>query len=96
MRPSSLVPHVINICETACFHLRTILKIRQFLDKDSTILLLHVSVISRLDYSNSLLFGLPDYVSNRLRLTQNSTARQVLSARRKHDHVAKNVNGQYA
>ena len=35
----SLVPHVTNICMTSCFHLRAILKIRQFLDKDSTILL---------------------------------------------------------
>ena len=82
----SLVPHVTNICKTACFHLRAILKIRQFLDKDSTILLLHVFVISRLDYCNSLLFGPPDYVINRLQLIQNSAAHLVFCAR-KHDHV---------
>ena len=82
----SLVPHVTNICKTSCFHLRAICKIRQFLDKDSTILLLHAFVISRLDYCNSLLFGLPDYVINQLQLIQNSAARLVFCAR-KHDHV---------
>jgi len=82
----SLVPHVTNICKTSCFHLRAIRKIRQFLDKDSTIVLLHAFVISRLDYCNSLLFGLPYYVINRLQLTQNSAARLVFCAR-KHDHV---------
>ena len=56
----SLVLHVTNICKTSCFHLRAICKIRQFLDKDFTILLLHAFVIPRLDYCNSLLFGLPD------------------------------------
>ena len=50
----SHVPHVTNICKTACFHLRAILKIHQFLGKDSTILLLHTFVISRLDFCNSL------------------------------------------
>ena len=82
----SLVPHVTNICKTSCFHLRAIRKIRQFLDKDSTILLLHAFFISRLDYCNSLLFGLPDYVINRLQLIRNSAARLV-SCARKHDHV---------
>ena len=82
----SLVPHVNNICKTSCLHLRAIRKIRQFLDKDSTILLLHAFVISRLDYCNSLLFGLPDYVINRLQLIQNSAARLVFCVR-KHDHV---------
>ena len=51
--------------------------LRQFLDKDSTILLLHAFVISSLDYNNSLLFGLPDYDINRLQLFQNSAARLV-------------------
>ena len=82
----SLVPHVTTICKTSCFHLRAVHKIRQFLDKDSTILLLHAFVISRLDYCNSLLFGLPDYVINRLQLIQNSAARLVFCTR-KHDHV---------
>ena len=46
----SLVPHVTDICKTSCFHLRAIRKIRQFLDKDSTILFFHAFLISRLDY----------------------------------------------
>ena len=37
----SLVPQVTNICKTSCFHLRTIHKIRQFMDKDSFIWILH-------------------------------------------------------
>ena len=76
----SLVPHVTNIYKTSCFHLRAVRKIRQFLDTDSTILLLHAFVISRLNYCNSLLFGVPDF------LIQNSAARLFFCAR-EHDHV---------
>ena len=82
----SLVLYVTNICKTFCFCLRAILKIRQFLDKDSTILLLHAFVISRLGYCNSLLSGHPDHVINRLQLIQNSAARLVFCGCR-HDHV---------
>ena len=82
----SLVPHVTNNYKTFCFHLRAVRKIRQCVDKDSAILLLHAFVISRLNYCNSLLFGVPDYVINRLQLIQNSAARLFFCAR-EHDHV---------
>ena len=84
----SLLPHVTNICKTACFHLRATLKIRQFLDKDSTIMLFYAFVISRLDYCNLPPYqsGLPDYVINPLQLIQNSAALLFFCAR-KHDHV---------
>ena len=53
--------HVTNICRSASFALWKIAKIRNVLDEKSAIKLIHAFVTSRLDYCNSLLFGLPLY-----------------------------------
>ena len=44
------------------------------------------AVISRLDYGNSLLYGLPDLLLDKLQRAQNAAARVVLKASR-YDHV---------
>ena len=39
-------------------------------------------VLSRFDYCNALIYGLPDHLINRLQMVQNSAARLVVGARR--------------
>ena len=54
--------HVTKTAQSAHFHLRNIGKIRKFLDQDSTKILVHSMIMSRLDYGNALLYGAPSFV----------------------------------
>ena len=49
----------------------------QWNDKKSTKTLIHAYVTLRLDYCNSLLFGLPEYLIKKLQRVQNAAARLV-------------------
>ena len=61
-------------------------KIRKYLDEGSAETLVHAFVSSKLDYCNSLLFGLPKCLINRLQLVHNTAAR-VVTCTRKYDHI---------
>ena len=52
--------HIKQICRTAFFHLRNIVKIRSILSQSDAEKLVHAFVTSRLDYCNSLLSGCPN------------------------------------
>ena len=82
----SMKPHISNLCKLASFALWRISKIRHLLDQDSTEKLVHAFVTSRLDYCNSLLYGLPCNLLNKIQLIQNSAAR-VVSRTKKSDHI---------
>ena len=56
------------------------------LSYDATVTIVHAFITSRLDYCNSLFFGLPGYVLKRLQRVQNAAARLVFQAK-KYDHV---------
>lgn len=66
----------------AYYYLRMIRRVRHCLDLAATKLLVHGLVISRLDYGNSLLYGLPDGLLQKLQRVQNAAARLVLQAGR--------------
>ena len=58
-------------------YLYNIRRIRKYLSKECTETLIHAFISSRLDYCNSLLYGLPAYQIQKLQRVQNSAARLV-------------------
>ncbi|XP_066552430.1 uncharacterized protein LOC136718573, partial [Amia ocellicauda] len=75
----SFSQHIIMLMRTCRFFLSNIRLIRPFLADYSTQLLIQSLVLSRLDYCNSLLAGLPASTTRPLQLIQNSAARLVFS-----------------
>ena len=73
----SMNSHVNNICSNAFYYLYNIRRIRKYLSRRSTETLIHAFVSSRVDYCNSLLYGLPAYQLNKLQRVQNAAARLI-------------------
>jgi len=74
----SMETQINTLCKALNFHLRRLGKIRQYLTIDATNKLAVSFILSRLDYCNSLLVGLPDDKPFRLQRIQNNAARLVL------------------
>lgn len=75
-----------SMCKSAFFHLRNLAKIRKYLSKTSIEILIHAFITSRIDFCNAVLYGIPDYLLQKLQSVQNSAARLV-SLTSKHDHI---------
>ena len=73
----SYVTHINKTCKAAFFHLHNIRRIRKFLSNEAAQTLVHAYVMGKLDYCNSLLFGLPDKQIKKLRRVQNAAARLI-------------------
>ena len=82
----SMVKHVTNLCKTCYYHIRNIYKIRRFLTMEATKTLVHATIINRLDYCNSLLYGLPENLIGKLQKVQNASAR-LITGLSKYDHI---------
>jgi hypothetical protein len=78
--------HVTNCCRSIHFHIRNIGKIRHLLCQDTAAQLVHSVITSRLDYCNSLLYGLPNTLISRLQRMQNIAAR-IVSRTSKSAHI---------
>ncbi len=72
-----LEQHITNICKSAYHQLHNIYRIRKYLTKDATKSVVHAFITSRLDYCNSLLYGTPSCLLNRLQRVQNTAARLI-------------------
>ena len=80
--------YYISLKARSCFnHLREIRHIRPCLTKKATQALVYAEVTSRLDFSNSLLLGIPKFSINRLQQVQNCAARLIMGTR-KFDHIS--------
>lgn len=66
-----------NVCRTCYFQLRQLRVIRRAVGHDVLKTLLHAFVSSRLDYCNSLYYGLPKCDIRKLQSVQNAAARLV-------------------
>jgi hypothetical protein len=81
-RHLNMQAHISHVCRTCYFHLRNIGRIRKCLTKESAATLVHSLVASRIDYGNSLLYGLPNSLLSKLQRILNTAARIVsLSSR---------------
>ena len=72
--------HVNQVSQSCYYHMKALRHIRHCLDDKTASLITHALISSRLDYANSLLFGSPNYVINKLQCIQNSLARIVLQS----------------
>ena len=79
-------PQVKSLCKSAFYQMRNIARIRRYLSPKTTELLIHAFVSSKLDFCNSLLYGILKRVLRKLQSVQNPTARLVTSSS-KVDHV---------
>ena len=52
--------HISSVCKSTYFHMRNIGSIRGILSNDACAQLIHSLVTVRLDYCNSIVYGLPD------------------------------------
>ena len=82
----SMHDHIGEVCRICFLYNRHIASIRSYLSESATARLVSAFVLSRLDYCNSVLAGLPLDQINRLQRIQNSAARLVLK-KKKSDHI---------
>ena len=73
----SMVDHITKTCSAAFYYLCNIRRIRKYLKKECTETLIHAFISSRLDYCNSLLFGVPECHLHKLKRVQKAAARLI-------------------
>ena len=76
-----------KIAKEAFYHLKNIAKIRKYINVTTAEVLVHAFINSKLDFCNSLLYGLPKYGINKLQSIQNAAA-LVIACLRKFDHIS--------
>jgi len=82
----NMYEHVTSICRAAYFHLKNIHCLKALLKQEALVTVVLAFVTSRIDYCNSLLYGISNYNIHRLQRIQNSVARIVTNTR-KYDHI---------
>ena len=70
--------HVNYIVTTSLYHLKNISKIKRYLTASETETVVHAFLSNKLDYCNSLLFGVNQVTISKLQTVQNKAARIVL------------------
>ena len=75
-----------KVCQASYYHLRNISKIRKYLIPETAEIVIHAYITSKLDNCNSLLYGLPDYMINKLQSIQNAAA-WVITLTKKWEHI---------
>ncbi len=75
-----------NVVRSCFFHLRHLAKVKNLLSTQSFEKVIHAFVTSRLDYCNSLYYGINQSSMERLQLVQNAAAR-ILTGTRTFQHI---------
>ena len=79
-------PQINSLVKSCNWQLRKLGYIRKYLTADAAEKAIHAFISSRLDYGNSLLYGLPDYQIKRVQRIQNTAAR-ILTKTSKYEHI---------
>ena len=72
-----MLSHINRTCLSAFYYLYHMRRIRKYLSRSVTESLVHAFITSRIDYCNSLLYGLPNSHIMKLQRIQNAAARLV-------------------
>ena len=75
-----------KVCQASFYHPWNISKIRRYLSQDTTEILIHAYITSKLDNCNSLLYGRSTFMINKLQIIQNAAAR-IVTFTKKTDHI---------
>ncbi|XP_077977043.1 uncharacterized protein LOC144432651 [Glandiceps talaboti] len=86
----SMDRHVNQICKKVNHNLHNIRQIRKYLNQSATETLVHSLITSHLDYANTIMFGMSQYLFDRLQRVQNNAAR-VVKGLRKYDSISKTL-----
>ena len=78
--------HINETCQAAIYHLYNIKRISRYLSYDDRKSIVQVVIMSRIDYCNSLLVGVPSTQLSKLQRLQNAAARLVSNVA-KYDHI---------
>ena len=78
----NMLTHINKTCSYAFYHLHNIQRIRKYLTRQSVESLIHAFVMSKIDYCNGLLYGLPSSHILKLQRVQNAVARLVTGSPR--------------
>ena len=82
----SMVPHVNHLVKNCNYYLRLLGKLRPLLNTSAAKTCALALIMSRLDYCNSALWGIPAVQLSRLQRIQNSAAR-IVTGTRKAEHI---------
>ena len=78
----SMPPHVNNVCKSAFYHLRIISRIKKYLSTQTTEILIHAFVTSKLDQYKSLIYNVPKNVIKKLQSVHNAAVRLITRSRK--------------
>ena len=78
--------HINETCQAAIYHLYNIKRISRYLSYDNRKSIVQAFIMSRIDYCNSLLVGVPSTPLSKLQRLQNAAARLVSNVA-KYDHI---------
>ena len=82
----SMENHVTKTCSIAFYHIYDVKHIRKYLNRNLTEKIVHALITSKLDYCNSLQFGLSNCQLQKLQRVQNA-AERIIAGTRKYDHI---------
>ena len=78
-RNLSMDAHITRTCSIAFYYFYNIRRISPYLSRQTTEILVHAFITSRLDYYNSLFYGIPSYQLHKLQRIQNAAACLIFS-----------------